>query len=125
MQNFQQSITATYELPINKLPYLDFLRVPLSYRTNYVYQGTTQALQSMGATLQGTSALQASVNANLPNFYNKFKLLKAANAPKSNKKHPARNNRTKKKLSAQDSIAMADSLRSVRFKEMMKEVGYF
>lgn len=126
MQNFQQSITATYELPVNKLPYLEFLRVPLSYRTNYVYQGTTQALQSMGAMLQGSSEMQVSVNANnLTAFYNKFKLLKEANAPKGNKKQPARNNRTKPKLSAQDSLAMADSLRNVRFKEILKEVGYF
>ena len=125
MQNFQQTITATYELPISKLPYLDFLKVPLNYRTNYVYQGTTQALQSMGATMQGSTTMQASVNANMTTLYNKIKLLKDANAPKNNKKQPARNNRQKTKISVQDSIAMADSLRQVRFQEILKEVGYF
>lgn len=126
MQNFQQTINATYDLPINKLPYLDFLRTPITYRTSYVYQGTTQALQSMGATLQGSSTLQLSMNANMQNFYNKFKLLKDANAPKSNnKKLPAKANKNQKKISAQDSVAMADSLRHVKIQEMLKNIGYF
>lgn len=126
IQNFQQSITATYETPINKLPYLDFLRAPISYRTNYNYQGTTAALQSMGATLQGSSTLQLSATANMQTIYNKSKLLKAANAPKSNKKQPERNNlRKQEKMSVKDSLAMADSLRHERMKEMLKEAGYF
>ena len=126
MQNFQQTISATYEFPLNKLPYLDFLRAPLSYRTNYVYQGTTQALQSMGGTLQGSTSMQASVNANMNTLYSKIKLLKDANAPKSNKRQPAKtNSRGKNKMSVQDSVAMADSLRSVRMKEILKEVAYF
>ena len=126
MQNFQQTVNVTYDLPVNKLPYLDFLRMPLSYRTTYNFQGTTQALQSMGATLQGSSTVQLTANANLQNLYNKFKLLKDANAPKSTAQKPqARNGRNQPKMSAQDSVAMADSLRSVRIKEMLKNVGYF
>lgn len=124
MQNFQQTITASYDLPVNKLPYLDFLRAPISYRTTYNYQGTTQALQSLGSILQGSMTLQLSANANMQTLYNKFKLLKDANAPKSTaRKTPTRS--TQKKMSAQDSVAMADSLRHVRYKEMLKNVGYF
>ena len=124
MQNFQQTITASYDLPVNKLPYLDFLRAPISYRTTYNYQGTTQALQSLGSILQGSMTLQLSANANMQTLYNKFKLLKDANAPKSSaRKTPTRS--TQKKMSAQDSVAMADSLRHVRYKEMLKNVGYF
>ncbi len=125
MQNFQQTINVTYDLPINKLPYLDFLRAPLTYRTNYVYQGTTQALQSMGATLQGSTTIQLTANANMQNLYNKIKLLKDANAQKSNTKKPAAVGKKGAKMSTQDSAAMADSLRSVKMKEMLKNVGYF
>ena len=124
MQNFQQSITASYELPINKLPYLDFLRAPLSYRTTYNYQGTTQALQSLGSVIQGSSTLQLSANANMQTLYNKVKLLKDANAQKNtNSRKPAARGKAKK-MSAQDSVAMADSLRSVKIKEMLKNIGY-
>ena len=123
MQNFQQSITASYELPINKLPYLDFFRAPISYRTNYTYQGTTQALQSIGSVLQSSSTLQASATANMTTLYNKSKLLKGVLSP-----NPSRNpavlarTRPQQKMSKKDSIAMADSLRHEKVKEILKSV---
>ncbi len=126
MQNFQQSITANYDLPIGKLPYMDFLKVPLSYRTNFTYQGTTQALQSLGSVLQGSSTFQMSATANLQNLYNKIPLLKDANVPSSSNKNQSQNrNKNKQKLSPQDSLAMADSLRHAELMETLKQIGYF
>ena len=126
MQNFQQSITANYDLPIGKLPYMDFLKMPLSYRTNFTYQGTTQALQSLGSVLQGSSTFQMSATANLQNLYNKIPLLKDANAPSSSNKNQSQNrNKNKQKLSPQDSLAMADSLRHAELMETLKQIGYF
>ena len=124
MQNFLQNVTVSYELPFNKLPYLDFLRAPVSYRTNFNYQGTTQALQSMGSTLQSSSTLQVQASANMSTFYSKFKLLKAANAPKVVNRQPQPAARPKAKLDAKDSVAMADSLRGERIKEILKNIGY-
>ena len=123
MQNFQQSITASYELPINKLPYLDFFRAPISYRTNYTYQGTTQALQSIGSVLQSSSTLQASATANMTTLYNKSKLLKGVLSPNPSRNPavPART-RPQQKMSKKDSIAMADSLRHEKVKEILKSV---
>ena len=130
MQQFQQSVNATYELPINKLPYMDFLRVPLSYRTNYTYLGTTSALASMGATLQNSTTFQTSATADLTKLYNKIPLLRKANAPATNSKQNDRNKIGKKPqaakpMTAKDSLAMADSLRHVKFMEALKNVGYF
>lgn len=131
MQNFQQSLSATYELPVNKLPWMDFLRVPLSYRTTFTHQGTTQALASMGSILQSTTVMQASGQANMQTLYNRIPLLKKAwaNDAGGNKGlQPQRNLRpqqAKKPLSAQDSAAMADSLRQEKFKQTMKEIGFF
>ena len=129
MQNFQQSITASYDLPITKLPYLDFLKVPLSYRTNYTYQGTTQALKSLGSVLQGSSNFQVTATASFTTLYNKIKILKDANAPVSNKGNKKgggqRPPKKQPKMSAQDSLAAADSLRKAELKEMLKQVGYF
>ena len=130
MQQFQQSISANYELPINKLPYMDFLRVPLTYRTNYTYLGTTAALTSMGATLQNSTTMQATATATLTTLYNKVPLLRKANEPPASSKANDRNkNRRPAKpanqMSAQDSLAAADSLRHAKFMEALKEVGYF
>lgn len=126
-QNFTQNLTANYDLPINKLPYLDFIRVPLSYRTTYVYQGATEALASLGATIQSTTTYQGTATANLTSLYNKVPLLRAANQnrpsnrPDAKKVNPSAN----KPTNAKDSIAMADSLRRVALLEKLKEVGYF
>ena len=120
MQNFQQSINLSYELPINKLPYLDFLRVPLSYRTNYTYAGTTPALQSIGSILQSSTTMQASATAQMMPLYNKSKLLKevlATNPPRQQARQAQ-----KKPLTKQDSIAMADSLRHERLMSILKSV---
>ncbi len=123
MQNFQQSITASYDLPVNKLPYLDFLRAPVSYRTNYAYQGTTQALQSMGSILQSSSTLQLSATANMMTMYNRSKLLKEVLSPTPPRKPavPARTAR-QQNISKKDSVAMADSLRHEKVKEILKSV---
>ena len=130
MQQFQQSINATYDLPVNKLPYMDFLRVPLSYRTNFTYQGTTDALKSMGSVLQNSTVMSASATATLTTLYNKIPLLKKANTPPSNKNNNGRQQqkgkvKQPKPMSAQDSIAMADSLKHAKFMNALKEVGYF
>ena len=127
MQQFTQSLNVTYDLPINKLPYLDFLRVPLSYRTNYSYQGTTQALASMGSVLQNTAVAQASASANFTTLYNKVPLLKKALSPTptTNRNQPKRGSAQKKPLSAADSVAMADSLRHAKFMDALRNVGYF
>ena len=130
IQQFQQSISANYEVPINKLPYMDFLRMPLTYRTNYTYLGTTAALASMGATLQNSTTMQATANATLSTLYNKVPLLRKANEPPANSKPNDRNKGRKpakpaKVMTAQDSLAAADSLRHAKFMEALKEVGYF
>ncbi|MBQ3982914.1 MAG: cell surface protein SprA, partial [Bacteroidales bacterium] len=128
IQNFQQSITASYDLPVNKLPFLEFLRMPLNYRTNYTYQGTTEALASMGAVLQSSTTMQASAQGNLQTLYNKIPLLKkayATNVNKPNTKGKAQTNKKKTPMSVADSVAMADSLRHEKIMEMLRNIGYF
>ena len=130
IQQFQQSLSANYDVPVSKLPYMDFLKVPLSYRTNYTYQGTTEALASLGSVLQNSTTLTASATAQMTTLYNKIPLLKKANAPKNNNnnknakgKQPPKGKQ--KPMTAQDSIAMADSLHHAKVMETLKEIGYF
>ena len=129
MQNFKQTITVTYELPVNKLPYMDFLRVPLTYNTEFNHQGTTQALASMGSILQSTTIMQATAQATMTTLYNKIPLLKKAWANNNNNKRttPSRGPKkpeAKKPMSQQDSIAMADSLRREKTMQTFKNIGF-
>ncbi len=130
MQNFQQSLSLSYELPINKLPYLDFIKMPISYRTNFTQQGTTQALASMGSILQSSTTKQASAQANFQSLYNKIPLLKKAWASNSTNKSPKQtppipSQNANKKQAKADSIRVADSLKREKTKETLREVGYF
>jgi len=130
MQNFQQIINATWDLPISKLPYLDFLRVPLTYRTTYNFMGTTEALKSQGSTLTNATQLQASATAAMQTLYNKFDFIRNAYKvkPPTQPKDPKRMTNKEKDQARIDSIARAKNPDSVRRAEMsafFKEMGKF
>lgn len=128
MQNFQQSLNVSYDLPINKLPYLDFLRIPISYRTNFTAQGSTQALASFGSILQNSSTLQGNVQANFESLYNKIPLLKkawAVNGNNRNSKRPGEKKPVVKNITLQDSVAAADSIKHANLINAFKQVGFF
>ena len=137
MQNYQQNLQITYDIPINKLPYLDFLRLPVTYRTNYNYQGATEALKSMGSVIENSATFTATASATMQTFYNKFKLIKKAQAPpqpkkdtksKSKDKDKNKNKLDKKRgMDLNDSLskALADSLHKAEVAERWRQVGYF
>lgn len=135
MQNFQQAAKLTWNVPVNKLPYMDFLRVPVVYRTTYQYQGTTQALASMGATLQNASSLQASASATMQTLYNKIPLVKKAyaalqakNKPDTRGRRPQIDPKAQRKTAVPDSLltpAQRDSVQRARFKEALLQIAYF
>lgn len=130
MQNYQQTVNATWDLPISKLPYLDFLRVPVSYRATYNYMGTTQALASMGSTLNGAGQFQATVSGSMQTLYNRFPFIKNAykQKPPQQKKDPKRMTKKEREAAVRDSVARAnnpDSVRRAQMAEMMNAVGNF
>ncbi len=137
MQNFQQTVNATWDVPIGKLPYMDFVCLPLSYRTVYTFNGTTQALASQGSVMSNATVATANMQANMQTLYNKFKLLKRAYAKKAPKK-PQTNKKGKeadkdrneldKKRGMEQRKAdgrVADSLARLERMEKWREVGYF
>ncbi len=91
ISQFQQSLNLSYDLPLNKLPYLDFLRLPLSYRSNFDYQGTTPALAPLGAVLASSSIASANLSANLNTLYNKIPLLRNIISPTPQNKNSSFN----------------------------------
>ena len=125
MQNFTQSLNISYKLPIDKLPYLDFISVPLSYRTNFVHQGTTQALASLGGTLQNSSTLQGSVQADFQKLLTKVPLVKKAWAANNTptRRTPPRTQAKPQYKDAKDSIRIADSLKAEKRKTQLRNLG--
>ena len=130
MQNFQQTINASWDLPISKLPYLDFLRVPLTYRTTFNFLGTTEALKSQGSTITNSTQIQASATASMQTLYNKFKFIKEAykQTPPQQPKDPKRMTVKEKEQARQDSIRRAqnpDSVRRAELAAFFTELAHF
>lgn len=130
MQNFQQTVSLTWEVPITKLPYLDFLRVPITYRSTYNFLGTTQALASHGSTLNASGQLQASVTGQMQTLYNRFPFIKNAYKQKSATppKDPKRMSKKERDKMVQDSIARAnnpDSVRRAQLAEALTNIANF
>ena len=137
MQNFNQNINVTWDIPINKLPYMDFLRTPLTYRSNYIFNGTTQALASQGSVISNSTVMNLSAQANFQTLYNKSKLIKKAYAQKPKKKTDINKkgkdtDKDKNELDRKRGIeqrkadaARADSLARLKREEMLRELGYF
>ncbi len=137
MQNFLQNININWDLPINKLPYMDFLRTPVSYRTTYNYLGTTIALADQGAVISNNTVVNLSAQGNFQTLYNKSKLLKKAYAKKPPKKDDFNKkgkdadkdkNQVDKKRGLEQRKAderVADSLRKEQMKERLLDLAYF
>ena len=130
MQNFQQTVSLTWEVPITKLPYLDFLRVPITYSSTYNFLGTTQALASHGSTLNASGQLQASVTGQMQTLYNRFPFIKNAYKQKSATppKDPKRMSKKERDKMVQDSIARAnnpDSVRRAQLAETLTNIANF
>ena len=130
MQNFQQTVSLTWDVPISKLPYLDFLRVPITYRSTYNFYGTTQALASQGSTLNTTGQLQASVTGQMQTLYNRFTFIKNAykQKPVTQPRDPKRMSKKERDKMVQDSIARAnnpDSVRRAQMAETLTNIANF
>ena len=137
MQNFTQTLTATWDVPVNKLPYLDFLRMPLSYNGVYNYLGTTQALADQGATLRNNATFTGSLTATFTTLYNKIPLIKRASARPDNsrdnknakgKRDEGDNDkspRNGRNLLTPEQQAEQDSIDAARRAERWRQIGYF
>ncbi len=137
MQQFQQVLNLTWDVPIGKLPYLDFIRMPITYHTTYNYLGTTQALASQGSQVSNATQVTVNGQANFQTLYNKFKFIKKAYAKPPQKKQDFNKkgkdaDKDQNKLDGKRGMeqrkadqARADSLQREQRKEQLRQLAYF
>lgn len=83
MDNFTQNIKVSYNIPVNKLPFCDWLGSTFNYAGNYRWTANSHALQKrLGNTIQNDNSVQLSASADLSKLYNKIPYLKNALSPK-------------------------------------------
>ena len=97
--DYSQQATASYQLPLNKLPILDWVNSDASYTANYTWTRGTELENgtSLGNTINSRRNLNINAAFNLETLYNHFPFLKKANErfKKAIAKTPARPKKSK------------------------------
>lgn len=112
--DYQQSFTATYQLPLNKLPFLSWLNADAQYTATYNWLRGTELDDgtSLGNTISNNRNITLNSSWNMEALYNLVPFLKKANerfkkapAAKKNTKKPqnTKNNAQNSKNQAQNS----------------------
>ncbi|MDB4297815.1 cell surface protein SprA, partial [Flavobacteriaceae bacterium] len=118
--SYNQNLTASYKIPINKLPYLDFINSNYSYSGNFSWQAASPSfVNEIGNTIQNGNSHNVTANLNFSKFYNKIGLKKLFN-PKKKKKTaslPSVGKSKKKKGNTVGDFAynLLSSLKSAKF----------
>lgn len=76
---YNHRLNLTYNIPINKLPLLDWVTSNAGYTANFDWQAAPLAAQQLGNTIQNANTKRLGVNANFVNLYNKVGFLRQIN----------------------------------------------
>ena len=79
--DYQQQVTASYQLPLNKLPILDWVNSDASYTGRYTWVRGTERNDgvSLGNTITSNRSLNVNGSFNMEMLYNHFPFLRKAN----------------------------------------------
>ena len=104
ISRFNQTSKLNYNIPINKLPYLDWVTSNASYTGTYRWTASSRATQSiMGNLNENESSLQVNANADFTKIYNKVPYFKKITTPKRASR--SNNRQPKKEETAIDSTS--------------------
>lgn len=83
VQDFDQSIMANYKLPLDKLPFTDWLGADVSYKASYLWTATASkaTAERLGNKIQNTRDINGTGRVDFQKLYNKSKYLKKINNP--------------------------------------------
>ena len=77
--SYNQSFGLNYQVPLNKIPLLNFISLNTRYNANYNWTAAPLALKSLGNTIQNSNTKQYNAQINLTNLYNKVPYFKKIN----------------------------------------------
>jgi cell surface protein SprA len=69
----------TYNLPINKIPMLDWVTANAGYAADFDWQAAPLAATEFGNTIENSNSKRLNINANFVNLYNKVGFLRQIN----------------------------------------------
>ena len=78
---YNQGLNASYNVPLNKFPLLDWTTLRASYGTTFNWNAASLLAKSLGNVEGNTQNRQVNGELNFTQLYNKVKLLKVINSP--------------------------------------------
>ena len=92
MSRYQQSISASYTLPINKIPIFNWINANANYQGTYFWTASAQSIQDrLGNTIENTNNISANANLDFTKLYNKVPYLKQLGSTKRNNNNNGKN----------------------------------
>jgi len=78
---YNHRVRATYTIPINKLPFMEWVNATAEYTGTYNWMAAPRAAAHLGNTIENTQTTRLNLNANFVTLYNKFGFLRRLNQP--------------------------------------------
>ncbi len=78
--NYRHQANLNYQIPINKIPILDFVNASVKYGTTYTWTRRPFAQEEIGNTIQNTNTKGANVGLTMTSLYNKIPYLRKINS---------------------------------------------
>lgn len=119
ISRFNQSVKINYTIPINKLPFCDWLGANASYTGNYRWIANSRYIQArLGNTIENDNTVQFSATADLTKLYNRSNYLKNLMSPRrtsTNRNRVAANDTVSKKEKTNIGKAIGDNALRILF----------
>ncbi|MDR4987681.1 MAG: cell surface protein SprA [Bacteroidales bacterium] len=80
---YTHRLNMTYNVPINRLPLLDWVNANAGYAADFDWVAAHRAATELGNTIENSQTLRLNANANLVNLYNKVGFLQRINQQSS------------------------------------------
>ena len=77
--NYSQTVTASYRLPINKLPILDWTNLTYNYNTTYRWISASRLIPELGNIIENSNQQQLTADLLFDQLYNKLRWLRVLN----------------------------------------------
>ncbi len=82
MKSFDQSVVTGYTVPLNKIPFTDWITADLRYKVDFNWtSGSLGQIDSLGHVIQNSSEYGINAGLNMNKLYNKVKILNQINNP--------------------------------------------
>jgi len=123
MTNYNQTFGATWEIPMAKIPYLDFISLNAGYQATYRWNASPISIQfQFGNSIENANSKVLNGGLNFVTLYNKIPYLKKINQgattnPRDNRLQPP-----KGPLKDKKQLATADSLQNLKPKKNIGKI---